>query len=135
MNRVLGLGLDVVDLARFERTLARHGERFVARFSRPGEAKPLVGPPRVAHLAGLFAAKEAVMKALGSGWAEGIGFHQIEIVRAPSGAPSARLSGRARERAAAMGVARLHLSVTHDRGVAAAVAVLEGPGTASAESA
>jgi len=126
MNRILGVGLDVVDLGRFERALERHGERFVSRFCSAQEIKPLTGAPRVAHLAGLFAAKEAVMKALGSGWAAGVGFRQIEIHRAPSGAPSVLLHGEAERRAHRLGVLRLHVSITHDRGVAAAVVMLEG---------
>ena len=100
MTRIVGIGLDLVDVDRFARALDRHGESFVARICRSGEAKPLTGRARVAHLAGLFAAKEAAMKALGTGWAAGIGFRQIEIERTPGGAPrpaAARRSGPSRD--------------------------------------
>jgi holo-[acyl-carrier protein] synthase len=129
MAPILGLGLDLVDLDRMARLLDRHGEGAVRRFCRAGEERPLSGAARVAHLAGLFAAKEAAMKALGTGWAGGVTFRQIEVVRAPGGAPALIFHDAAAERAAALGVAHLHLSITHDARTAAAVVVLEGPGT------
>ena len=133
MTQILALGLDLVDVARIAAALSRHGEAFVERFCRPGEPAGREGAARIAHLAGLFAAKEAVLKALGTGWAQGLGFQQVEVVRAPSGAPSVRLHGRASARATELGVIAIHLSITHERGHAAAVAVLEGAGaTASA---
>lgn len=128
MNRILGLGLDVVDLDRMARLLARHGEAALRRICRAGEARLAEGPGRVAHVAGLFAAKEAAMKALGTGWAAGIGFHQIEVTRAAGGAPGLALHGAALERSRALGVERCHLSITHDARTAAAVVVLEGAG-------
>jgi holo-[acyl-carrier protein] synthase len=126
MSSILGLGLDIVDLARMGRLLERHGAAALARICRDGEARIADGPGRVAHVAGLFAAKEAAMKALGTGWAQGVGFHQIEVVRAASGAPGLRLHGQALARSRALGVERLHLSITHDARTAAAVVVLEG---------
>ena len=126
MNRILGLGLDLVDVDRFALALERHGEPFVARICREGEAKPLSGRPRATHLAGLFAAKEAAMKALGTGWAAGVGFRQIEVERAAGGAPALRLHGEAEARARTLGVSRTHLSITHDGRSAVAVVVLEG---------
>jgi holo-[acyl-carrier protein] synthase len=126
MNRILGIGLDLVDVERFALALERHGELFVRRICREGEARPLVGRPRIAHLAGLFAAKEAAMKALGTGWAAGVGFRQIEVERTAGGAPQLRLHGAAAERAAVLGVTASHLSITHDGRSAAAMVVLEG---------
>ncbi len=126
MNRVLGVGLDLVDLDRMSRLLDRHGEGAVRRICRPTEPRAASGPARVAHIAGLFAAKEAAMKALGTGWAAGIGFHQIEVVRNGAGAPALTLHGAARRRADAMGVSAMHLSITHDARTAAAVVILEG---------
>jgi len=126
MSRVLGLGIDVVDLARFGRAHARHGGRLEERLAGAGEIRPLSGAGRTAHLAGLFAAKEAVLKALGTGWAEGLGLRQVVVEHAPSGAPRVILTGAARRRAEALGADRVHLSITHDRGLAAAVAILEG---------
>jgi holo-[acyl-carrier protein] synthase len=122
---VLGVGIDLVEVARIARLLERHGERAVARICCAGEAN-LARTALDQHLAGLFAAKEAVLKALGTGWSQGTAFRQVEVVRAPGGAPGVRLHDVAAARAAAMGVGRIHLSITHERGYAAAVAVLEG---------
>lgn len=129
---VLGLGLDVVALERIARMHERHGDAFVQRFCAPGEVQPRSGPALVEHLGGLFAAKEAVLKALGTGWAEGLGFSQVRVTRAESGRPGVALDGAAAERARLLGVRSIHLSISHDTGWAAAVAVLEGEPPASA---
>ena len=124
---VVGIGLDLVEVARIARLLERHGERAVARICNDGEAD-LRRASLDQHLAGLFAAKEAVLKALGTGWAQGTSFRQVEVVRAAGGAPAVRLHDVAAARATALGVGRIHLSITHDGGYAAAVAVLESGG-------
>ncbi len=121
---VVGIGIDLVEVARIGRLLARHRDRAVARLCQEGEAD-LRRAVLDQHLAGLFAAKEAVLKALGTGWAQGTSFRQVEVVRAPGGAPGVRLHDVAAARAAALGVGRIHLSITHEGGFAAAVAVLE----------
>jgi holo-[acyl-carrier protein] synthase len=126
MTRILGIGLDLVDVDRFAAALERHGEPFVARICRDGEAKSLAGRARATHLAGLFAAKEAAMKALGTGWASGVGFRQIEIERSSGGAPGLRLHGAAEALALRLGVSRTHVSITHDGRSAVAVVILEG---------
>lgn len=123
---ILGLGIDVVDVERIGRIHHRHGGSFVRRICRAGECKPYQGHALIEHLGGLFAAKEALFKALGTGWAQGVAFRQVEIVAAPSGAPGYRLHGAAAERAAELGVEATHLSITHERSYAAAVAILEG---------
>lgn len=133
MSRIVGLGLDVVDLARLEGLLARHGDAFERRFVREGEARQLSGAARVAHLGGLFAAKEAALKALGTGWAGGLGLRQIEVTRENGGRPGLRFHGAAAERARALGVEHEQISITHDRGVAAAVVVLEGTSPGGAD--
>lgn len=127
MSAVVGLGIDVVELRRFAAVLARHGEAFERRVFLPGEVRPHRSRlARDAHLAGLFAAKEAALKALGTGWAHGLVFRQIEVVRDALGAPSLRFHAAAAERARERRVARALLSITHDGPVAAAVVVLEG---------
>ena len=125
---ILGIGLDVVDLERIGRIHRRHGSAFVRRICRPGEPKDYRERALIEHLGGLFAAKEALFKALGTGWGEGVAFRQVEVVHLPSGAPAYRLHGAAAERALRLGVASSHLSITHERRYAAAVAILEGPG-------
>ena len=132
MTRVVGLGVDIVDRNRIARLLDRHGEAFVRRVFREGEVRlsDAAGALRRAdHVAGLFAAKEAAMKALGTGWAQGIGFMQVEVYRRSSGAPSLRLHGEAQRRAEALGVEQLWLSISHDGPTAVAVVVLEGTPT------
>ena len=123
---VLGLGIDVVDLGRIRSLYERHGERFTRRICRPGEIKPRQGDALIEHLGGLFAAKEAALKALGTGWAQGLSLRMVEIVKEKSGAPGLRLHDAAAARAAALGVERCLLSISHERTFAAAVAVLEG---------
>ena len=127
MNGIVGLGVDIVDCGRIEELLQRHGAAFLRRVFRPGEVRVAAGAARrAAHVAGLFAAKEATMKALGTGWSSGVGFRQIEISRGPKGAPEVRLHGAALERARMLGVERIWLTISHDGATAAAVVILEG---------
>lgn len=130
---ILGLGLDLVELSRIEEVHRRHGETFVRRFCRPGEAAERSGAALIQHLGGLFAAKEAVLKALGTGWAQGLGLRQVEVERLPSGAPRVILHDAAAERARRLGVKRTLITITHERTHAAAVAVLEGDGPVEEE--
>jgi len=124
---VKGLGIDVVEVPRFAAALTRHGRRLEERLFTDRERADCEGrADRVQSLAARFAAKEAAFKALGTGWAEGVAFRQIEVQRAENGAPSLRFHGRAAERADQMGAPRAHVSLTHQPGVAAAVVLLEG---------
>ena len=81
------------------------------------------------HLAARFAAKEAVFKALGTGWSFGVAWIEAEVLENEAGQPSIRLSGRAGEIARRMGADRIHLSMTHTAGMAGAFVVLEASGT------
>jgi holo-[acyl-carrier protein] synthase len=124
---VVGLGLDVVEIARIARQLeAATAERFLARvFTDAERAFCQRFRDRAARYAARFAAKEAASKALGV--PDGIAFRDVEVVR-ERGAPTLRLAGKAAERAAALGVARVHLTLSHDGGVAVAAVVLETAG-------
>jgi len=124
---ILGLGLDIVEVDRIRGAYARHGGRFSARILSPEEAALLPASPAdpAPHLAARFAAKEAAVKALGTGFAEGIGFHDIHIGRDRRGKPFLEFTGKALDRAKTLGVTRVHLSLTHGRDAAAAVVVLE----------
>lgn len=124
---ILGLGIDIVELVRIEGLLDRHEKRFLERLFREGEWQRRHAEAFVQHIGGLFAAKEAVLKALGTGWSEGLAPRQVEVVRAENGAPSVCLHDGAALRAQELGVSEVHLSVTHERSYAAAVAILEGP--------
>jgi holo-[acyl-carrier protein] synthase len=123
---IAGIGVDIVEVGRIRDVLERHGERFLARVLTDAERRYcLLHRDPAPHVAGRFAAKEAVMKALGTGWSSGVHFATIEVVRAASGQPSLRLHGAAAERAGDRAI--WHLSLSHDRGQAIAVAVLERP--------
>jgi holo-[acyl-carrier protein] synthase len=121
---VVGVGVDVVEVERVERALRRWGDAFLARVYTPSERERGAGRAGVARLAARFAAKEAVMKALGVGWGW-LRFSDIEIVSDGKGRPVVRLHGGAAQVARAAGVDAVHLSLSHARGYAAAVAVAE----------
>ena len=123
----VGLGIDIVEIERMKRILDRH-PRFADQVFSPEECaycNKMASP--ATHYALRFAAKEAVVKALGTGFSEGIGVHDIEVERAANGKPSAKLSGRALEIAEEQGVRSLSLSLsyTHTDAVACAMAVTE----------
>ena len=124
---ILGLGIDVLEVNRMAEALGRHGDRFGERVFTDGEwAACGRRTDRVVALAARFAAKEACLKALGTGWAEGLGFRDVEVVRDGNQPPRLVLHGAAARRAEVMGVKRSHVSLTHQPGLAAAVVVLEG---------
>ncbi|HSU16212.1 holo-ACP synthase [Longimicrobium sp.] len=123
---IVGLGIDVVRIARVWAVLERKGARARSRLFTAAEAERCAAskhPPE--SFAARFAAKEALFKALGTGWGIGGAWTEVEVVSAATGAPSLRLSGRAAALAEARGAARIHLSMTHDHDTAAAVVILE----------
>ena len=124
---IVSLGLDLVEIARFEEILARRGERFLERLFTGDERAYCEARParRATHYAGRFAVKEATTKVLGVGWSRGVRWRDIEVARAPGKAPEVRLHGASAELARARGIARLHVTITHDAGIAAAVVVAE----------
>ncbi len=116
----MGVGIDVVDIERFARILGR----------RPGLAARLFTPAErglpTASLAGRFAAKEAVAKALGA--PSGLAWHDCEVVSAASGRPGLVLRGTVEAAAKSAGITAWHLSLSHDAGIASAVVMAEGEG-------
>jgi holo-[acyl-carrier protein] synthase len=127
---ILGIGIDIVEVDRMERVLSRTGERFLERVFTGEERRQCEGAGGGGRRwAARFAGKEAVLKALGTGLAQGIGWHDVEVLREEGGPPRARLSGRAAEVLGQMGGERCLLSLTHQKGMAAAVAILEGAGS------
>jgi holo-[acyl-carrier protein] synthase len=121
---IVGLGLDMVEIDRIRDAYARFGERFLARILCDAERERLPADP-VLYLAARFAAKEAAVKALGTGFTMGIGFHDLTIGRDRRGKPDLSFSGKALERARVLDVSETHISLTHSRDAAAAVVVLE----------
>ena len=122
---ILGLGIDVVELARIRASLERFDTRFLKKILTPEELLELPPVHPVPFVAARFAAKEAAVKALGTGFAQGIGPHDIAVRNDALGRPELVLSGRAEERAGKLGVRTLHLTLTHTRDNAAAVVILE----------
>jgi holo-[acyl-carrier protein] synthase len=119
-------GIDTVEIARMERLLAATSPEALAQIFTGHElAESGDGPGRAASLAARFAAKEAVMKALGVGLGD-FDFHDVEVVRADSGAPSLVLSGKAKDIAAKLGVVTWHLSLSHTSSTAMAVVIAVG---------
>jgi holo-[acyl-carrier protein] synthase len=126
---VIATGVDLAEIDRIERALAaRHGERLRDRVFTAGEREYCEsrGRGRAQSYAARFAAKEAVMKALGVGWGRHAAWHEIEVVRERGGAPRIALSGTAAATARRRGIARLSLSLTHAANLALAFVVAEG---------
>ena len=124
---IVAIGIDLVEIARIEEVFARRGDRFRERVFTEGEISYCERrASKFASYAARFAAKEAVMKALGTGWAEGVGWTDIEVVSGPSGAPTLHLYRRARERLREIGATKAHLSLTHSGNLAMAEVLLEG---------
>jgi holo-[acyl-carrier protein] synthase len=122
---VRAVGVDVVDVARLDVMVRRRGDRLVARLLTPAERDLCAGASarhRVNYIAGRLAAKEAVRKTL-AGYGTRAGWQDVEIGRGGSGEPLPRLTGRAEEAFRLAGLKRLHLSITHEAGVAVAVAL------------
>lgn len=124
---ILGLGTDLAEIARIERSIARHGQRFLERIYTPDEIAYCLRKKSAAEsFAARFAAKEAAAKALGTGISQGVSWHELEVQREASGKPVLHLSGRAAELAASLGVQRNSISLTHTAGFAMAIVLLEG---------
>jgi holo-[acyl-carrier protein] synthase len=123
---IIATGIDMVEIARVEKVFARRGERFRDRVFTQSEIEYCERRAgRLESYAARFAAKEAVMKALGTGWAEGVAWREIEVINNEGGAPALRLDGRALERMRELGAKRAHLSLTHTRDLAVAQVILE----------
>ncbi len=122
---IRGVGIDIVAIARIQSLWAKHGHRFLQRVFTDGEIAYCTARTFAAqHLAGRFAAKEAAAKALGTGLMAGIGFKDIEVVK-HAGPPRIILHSKAQEMAESLGAAQIHLSISHDRGCAVALVIME----------
>ena len=119
---MLTTGVDIIEISRIQQTLDRYGDRFLQRIFTAAEISYCRG--RAPNLAGRFAAKEATMKALGTG-VRGVSWKDIEVVRADSGAPSVKLHGRANGRAERLQISELSLSISHSREFAVAFVVTQ----------
>jgi len=122
--KILAHGIDLVDFGRIEQMLSRHGEHFSSRvFTERELADAGAVKNRVEKLAGRFAAKEAVMKLIGTGWRDGVAWTDIEVVNNALGRPMVNICGKVKELADAAGVEQITLSITHTGNFAIASAV------------
>ena len=115
-------GVDIIEIPRIQRVFGEYGQRFLNRIYTAGEIDYCRG--RAPNLAARFAAKEATMKALGTG-VRGVGWRDIEVVREASGAPGIKLHGRAERRAQRLGLQEISVSLSHSREYAVAVVVTQ----------
>ena len=127
---ILGIGSDLIDIRRIEKSLERHGERFVARiFTEVEKARAENRAGRVASYAKRFAAKEACSKALGSGISEGVFWRDMGVVNLPSGRPTMHLTGGAAEKLERLTPpnhrAVIHLTITDEFPMAQAFVIIE----------
>lgn len=124
---IVGTGIDLCEVDRIEKAMAApHGPRFRERvFTAAEVAYAESKANRAERYAARFAAKEAGMKALGTGWRNGVTWHDLEVVNLPSGRPTLRLQGEAAEIALRLGVRNISLSLTHTSNQAMALVILE----------
>ena len=124
---ILGTGIDLAEVARIREAIARYGERFIGRIYTPGEIAYVERKAnRFERYAGRFAAKEAGMKAIGTGWKRGVRWRDFEVANLPSGRPTLKLHGAAARIAEQMGVKSISLSITHTADLGMAHVILEG---------
>lgn len=124
---ILGIGTDIVETVRIGQMIERHGETFLNRVYTDDEIRYCQRRKEYTqHYAGRWAAKEAVMKTLGTGWSRGVGWKDIEICTSKSGQPSITLRGGAREVAEQSGISEVLISISHCRAYATATAIAVG---------
>ena len=123
---IVGTGIDIAEVPRIREAIARHGQRFLNRIFTEGEIQYCESKAnRVERYAARFAAKEAGMKAIGTGWNHGVRWRDIEVARKPGGRPTLLLHGKAAEFAARLGATNIALSLTHTADQAMAQVILE----------
>jgi holo-[acyl-carrier protein] synthase len=123
---IVGIGTDLAEVGRIRQSVAEYGDRFLNRvFTQVERDYAMRKKNFPERLAARFAAKEAGMKAIGTGWRMGVTWQDFEVANEPSGRPTLRLSGVAARRAAELGAKRISLSLTHTAETAFAVVILE----------
>jgi len=123
---IVGTGIDIAEVPRIAQSIERFGSRFLERIFTEGEMRYCDSKAnRVERYAARFAAKEAAMKALGTGWNHGVRWRDCEVARLPGGRPTMKFHGKAAEFAEALGAKNISLSLTHTREQAMAQVILE----------
>jgi len=126
---IVGTGVDIAETARIAQSLEQFGERFIKRVWTPVEVAYCEKfKNKAERYAARFAAKEAAFKALGTGWGQGVGWLDVEVIHQPSGRPELVLTGRAQEVARELGVARMSLSISHAGRYVVAQVIFESKG-------
>ncbi len=121
---IIGLGTDIVEIVRIGQMIEKHGELFLQRVYTEEEIRYCQKRREaMQHYAGRWAAKEAVMKTLGTGWTRGIGWRDIEVINRRGGQPTIRLSGGAGDYAGKLGIDEVMITISHCRAYATATAV------------
>ena len=124
---IVGVGIDLVEINRFKSALKRHGDRLLKKIFTENERRYCESRlNRLAHYTARFAAKEAVLKALGTGWSGGIKWTDVDVIHVKTGEVKAQLEGVARHVAEEKGVKRVQISISHTDRYATAVAIAEG---------
>jgi len=125
---IVGIGIDIVEISRLRRAIDRQGDRFIRRvYTETEQEYCLKHRDPAPYFAVRFAAKEALFKALGTGWAFGVSWVDAEVHRNDQGAPRLALSGRAAVLAAELGAVAVHVSLSHSETAAIAIVILESP--------
>jgi holo-[acyl-carrier protein] synthase len=123
---IVGTGVDITEVGRIKASMERFGERFLKRVFTSAEVRYCLDKANAAErLAARFAAKEAGMKAIGTGLSHGVTWHSVEVVRFPGQRPTLKFTGKAAEIAARLGCKRTHLSLSHTADQAIAYVILE----------
>ena len=123
---IIGVGVDIEEVARIRNAIECHSDRFVRRIFTPGEiAHAEDRAQQFSSYAARFAAKEAAMKALGTGWGQGVRWVDIEVENQPEGRPLLRLHRQAAKVATSLGCRSIHLSISHTRAIVLAEVILE----------
>jgi holo-[acyl-carrier protein] synthase len=123
---IVGTGIDIAEVPRIESSIARFGERFLHRIFTEAEIRYCESKAnRVERYAARFAAKEAAMKAIGTGWNHGVTWRDVEVRRQPGGRPTIAFHGKAAEFAAKLGAVHIALSLSHTKEYAIAQVILE----------
>ncbi len=127
MGNIVGIGTDIIECLRIARMVERYGEAFLRRVYTSGEIQYCNSRKQATqHFAGRWVAKEAVLKALGTGWRPGIAWHDLEIRMEPGGRPAVAVRGGAREAVEQAGIGQLLVSISHCRTHAVAYALALG---------
>jgi holo-[acyl-carrier protein] synthase len=126
-SMIVGIGIDIAEVSRMREAIERHGDRFLQRVFTPAEIAYCRRHKNCEErFAARFAAKEAAMKALGTGWRQGVTWQDLEVANSSSGKPGLRLSGRALEIYRSLGATNTVLSITHSSAYALAEVIFEG---------